>query len=155
MYQPENFITNANQTNDEPGKATTAQLCWTFLIYSTTVVWLVRVSGHPRRHFRGGTGPSHGFPYVVEVEHDGPAILGQPPGIQVAPSKNVMLCVLTGGLRPRHFADEYAHEPLAVSLVNLTMPKAQDVLGHEMYEMHRNGRLSRREICSQYRWDES
>ena len=91
MYQPENFITNANQTNDEPGKATTAQLCWTFLIYSTTVVWLVRVSGHPRRHFRGDTGPSHGFPYVVEVEHDGPAILGQPPGIQFAPSNDVLL----------------------------------------------------------------
>jgi hypothetical protein len=66
---------------------------------------------------------SHGFPCVVEVEHDGPAIRGQPPGIQFAPANDVLLCVFTGSLRPRHFADECAHGPLAVSLLNLTMPK--------------------------------
>jgi hypothetical protein len=84
---------------------------------------MTNLEKQPPLSFVGDTGPSHGFPYVVEVEHDGPAILGQPPGIQFAPSNDVLLCVLTGGLRPRHFADECAHEPRAVSLVNLTMSK--------------------------------
>ena len=58
------------------------------------------LSHHLPHRFRRLT--SHGFPYVVEVEHDGPAIRGQPPGIKFAPANDVLLCMFTGSLRPRH-----------------------------------------------------
>ena len=66
---------------------------------------------------------SHGFPYIVEVEHDGSAIFGQTRGMELTPASDVLLCVFTGRLGPRHFAGECAGEPQAVSLLNSTVSK--------------------------------
>ena len=68
---------------------------------------------------------SHGLPYVVEVEYDGSAIFRQPAEMDFTPASNVLSRPLTGRLRPRHFAGESAHEPLAVSLLDSTMSKGE------------------------------
>jgi hypothetical protein len=66
---------------------------------------------------------SQGFPYVVEVEHNGSAIFRQPLGMQFTPTSDVLLYLLTGGSRLRHFAGECAHDMLALSLLSSTMSK--------------------------------
>ena len=96
----------------------------------------------PRRHFRGDTDPSRGLPYVVEVEYDGSAILGQPHGMELTPANDVLLHLFPRDLRPRHFAGESAHEPRAVSLHDSTVSKGEVrrviVLFREIYFEYRS-----------------
>lgn len=66
---------------------------------------------------------SLGFPYIIEVEYDGSSVLRQPLGMELTPANDVLSYLLTGRLRPRHFAGECAHESPAVSLHDSTMSK--------------------------------
>ena len=85
---------------------------------------------------------SHGLPYVVEVEYDGSAILGQPRGMELTPANDVLLYLFPRDLRPRHFAGESAHEPRTVSLHDSTMSKGEVrmviVLFREIYFEYRS-----------------
>ena len=88
---------------------------------------------------------SHGLPYVIEVEYDGSAILGQPHGMELTPANDVLLYLFPRDLRPRHFAGESAHEPRAVSLHDSTMSKGEVrmviVLFREIYFEYRSSSL--------------
>ena len=106
--------------------------------------WLlpgITCHGRPQHTFPGFLS-SLGFPYIIEVEYDGSAVLRQPFGMEFTPANNVLLCLFPRDLRPRHLAGESAHEPRAVSLHDSTMSKGEVrrviVLFREIYSEYRS-----------------